>query len=162
MNKNNHLPIFGVGPIYVAVIIALTIASVVLGQMEICQTGKIDTLIVPSVMLGILLIIFGVFLWYGAVFRAKISHEISSNKLVTTGVYSLCRNPLYSSFMIVCTGALLISRNVFFYPMFFIYWLFMMVLMKCTEEKWLKDLYGQEYVEYCKKVNRCIPWVQKK
>jgi len=26
-----------------------------------------------------------------------------------------------------------------------------------TEEKWLKDLYGKEYIDYCKEVNRCIP-----
>lgn len=34
----------------------------------------------------------------------------------------------------------------------------MTVLMKNTEEKWLYALYGQEYLDYCKRVNRCIPW----
>ncbi len=29
------------------------------------------------------------------------------------------------------------------------------------EEKWLLDLYGEEYVEYKKHVNRCIPWKRK-
>lgn len=38
----------------------------------------------------------------------------------------------------------------------------MTVLMKHTEEKWLKNLYGKEYEEYCKRVNRCIPWFKKK
>lgn len=33
--------------------------------------------------------------------------------------------------------------------------------MKFTEEKWLADLYGREYVEYCKNVNRCIPIFKK-
>ena len=32
-------------------------------------------------------------------------------------------------------------------------------LMKATEEKWLSDLYGSEYGEYCKRVNRCWPWL---
>jgi len=27
-----------------------------------------------------------------------------------------------------------------------------------TEEKWLHDLYGQEYLDYCTRVNRCLPW----
>ena len=31
-----------------------------------------------------------------------------------------------------------------------------------TEEKWLVDMYGEEYKEYCKKVNRCIPWFSRK
>ncbi len=56
-------------------------------------------------------------------------------------------------------GALLISGNLFFCPLFLFYWIFMTVLMKCTEEKWLKNLYGREYEEYCRRVNRCIPWL---
>lgn len=38
----------------------------------------------------------------------------------------------------------------------------MTILMKETEEKWLAKLYGQEYRDYCKKVNRCLPWFPKK
>lgn len=30
-----------------------------------------------------------------------------------------------------------------------------------TEEKWLLDLYGEEYARYKKYVNRCIPWIPK-
>ena len=45
--------------------------------------------------------------------------------------------------------------------LFFFYWIFMTVLMKYTEEKWLKNLYGREYEEYCRRVNRCIPWIPK-
>lgn len=33
--------------------------------------------------------------------------------------------------------------------------------MKHTEEKWLAALYGREYADYCKRVNRCIPWFPK-
>lgn len=33
--------------------------------------------------------------------------------------------------------------------------------MISTEEKWLLDLYGEEYAEYKKNVNRCIPWFPK-
>ena len=29
-------------------------------------------------------------------------------------------------------------------------------------EKWLADLYGSEYIEYYKRVNRCIPFFRKK
>lgn len=106
-DKKKHLPMYGVGPVYGAVIIAVTVAA------------------------------------------------------VTAGVYSLVRNPIYSAFLFFCTGALFISGNIFFYPLFFFYWLFMVVLMKCTEEKWLKNLYGREYEEYCRRVNRCIPWFPK-
>jgi protein-S-isoprenylcysteine O-methyltransferase Ste14 len=37
----------------------------------------------------------------------------------------------------------------------------MTVVLKNTEEKWLLDLYGKEYEEYKKRVNRCIPFRSK-
>lgn len=158
MKDEIHLPMYGVGPIYGTVIIAVTIAAVIVGHTAFFESGIIQELKIPSIIIGVLLIIFGACLWYGAVFRAKVDDGIINNKLVTTGVYALVRNPIYSAFMLFCTGALLISGNVFFYPLFFFYWIFMTILMKCTEEKWLKNLYGREYEEYCSRVNRCIPW----
>lgn len=35
-------------------------------------------------------------------------------------------------------------------------------VLKMTEEKWLKALYGDEYISYCRRVNRSIPWFSKK
>ena len=40
-------------------------------------------------------------------------------------------------------------------------WLIITVALINTEEKWLLDLYGDEYAEYKKHVNRCIPWKRK-
>lgn len=159
MKDKKHLPMYGVGPIYVAVIIAVTVAAAIAGHNTLFEKGIVKELKIPSVIIGILLIILGLYLWHGAVFRAKVDDGIVNNKLVPTGVYALVRNPIYSAFMFFCTGALLISGNLFFYPLFFFYWIFMALLMKCTEEKWLKNLYGREYEEYCRRVNRCIPWL---
>lgn len=162
MKNKEHLPMYGVEPIYAWVIIAVTIAAIVFRHTAPLKIGIFRELKIPSIIVGILLIVFGISLWTGAVFRAKVDVGITNNRLVTTGVYALCRNPIYSAIMFCCTGALLISGNVFFYPLFFFYWGFMTLLMKCTEEKWLKNLYGKEYEEYCKCVNRCIPWKMKK
>ncbi len=41
-------------------------------------------------------------------------------------------------------------------------WIIMTVTLKLTEEKWLLDLYGQDYADYRKRVNRCIPWPPRK
>lgn len=152
---------YGVGPVYGAVIITVTAAAVIAGHSALFEKGMIKGMRILSAMIGILLIIFGLYLWHSAVFRAKVDDGIINNKLVTTGVYALVHNPIYSAFMLFCTGTLLISGNLFFYPLFFFYWIFMTVLMKCTEEKWLKKLYGREYEEYCSRVNRCIPWLPK-
>lgn len=161
MEKKNHLPMYGVGPIYVVVIILTTILAVVLGHSQAFRSGIAGEWKLLLTAFGSLLILFGAYLWYGAVFGAKVDEGINDNRLVTTGVYSHVRNPIYSAFMFFCTGALFISGNLYFCPLFFFYWIFMTVLMKCTEEKWLKNLYGGEYEAYCRRVNRCIPWFTK-
>ena len=35
-------------------------------------------------------------------------------------------------------------------------------ILVVTEEKWLRDLYGKQYEDYCNRVNRCIPWFRNK
>lgn len=158
MKQKEHLSMYGIGPLYGTVTASITIAAVIAGHISVFEGGIINILKMPSIILGILLIIFSVIIWYNALFRAKIDNGIMENNLITTGVYAFVRNPIYSAIMFICTGVLLISGNVYFYPLFFFYWIFMTVLLKCTEEKWLKNLCGKEYEEYCRRVNRCIPW----
>ena len=88
--------------------------------------------------------------------------SIVENKLIVTGVYSVVRNPIYSAFFMICIGAVLIANNLILFVIPVICWIYMTVFLKKTEEKWLADLYGQEYKDYCKKVNRCIPWFPKR
>lgn len=153
---------YGIGPVYGTVTAATTISAVIAGHTSFFKSGIINFLRIPLMILGILLIIFSLIIWYNALFHAKIDDGIIKNKLVTTGVYAFVRNPIYSAIMFICTGILLISGNVYFYPLFFFHWIYMTVLLKCTEEKWLKNLYGEEYESYCRYVNRCIPWKTKK
>lgn len=41
-------------------------------------------------------------------------------------------------------------------------WAVMKPMLACTEEKWLLALYGQEYADYCARVNRVLPWPPQK
>ena len=79
-----------------------------------------------------------------------------------TGVYSMVRNPIYSAFLLVCIGAILIADNLVLFIIPIIGWIYMTLMLKNTEEKWLLNLYGQEYADYCKRVNRCLPWFPRK
>ena len=97
-------------------------------------------------------------MWLRAVIFSKIDLYIKNNQLMTTGIYGNVRNPIYSAFMFICTGAIVLYSNVLLLPLPLIYWGLMTVMMKRTEEKWLYDAFGEEYVQYCKDVNRCIPW----
>ena len=145
----------------VCVIAAFTLAAVLLRNQPFLASGRLEDLHVLLLILGIILILAGIALWIYAVPISKIDDGIKENRLVTTGAYALVRNPIYSAAMISCTGMILILSNAWFFVLPFVYWLFTTVLMKATEEKWLRGLYGKEYDDYCKRVNRCWPWIRK-
>ena len=158
MAKKNHLPLYGVGPLYVCGVVLFTVAAVLMRNLSFLTSGKVSPLQVPMLVLGIIFIVLGVFIWILAVIVSKIDANIVKNQLVTTGVYAWVRNPIYSAFMIISTGVVLICGNLWLLVVPVLDWIFMTVLMKRTEEKWLLKQYGKDYEEYCSRVNRCWPW----
>lgn len=158
MKRRNHLPVCGVGPAYGFVVIVLTAAGVGMSGAGRLPAARAEFAGAPMAGVGVLLIASGAWLWYCAVFRARVGEHIRNNTLVTDGVYAWVRNPIYSAILMACTGALLLANNLWLLALPPAYWLFLTVLMKWTEERWLSDRYGREYAEYCRRVNRCIPW----
>ena len=156
--KTKHLPILGIGPMYVITIILMTVISIILSTTRMIPIITFTNIRWIFVLIGILCFIIGITLWLKAVIIDRLDAHIIKNELVTTGVYAYVRNPVYSAFMFVCTGFLLIYGNLVLLVLPIIYWGFMTVLMKLTEEKWLENLYGKEYIQYRQRVNRCIPW----
>ena len=156
--KKNTLPVFGVGPIYAVSCIILTVLGLFLKKKGFLNGGDLPGLKSVAMIIGFLLIFVGVALWIYAVIIQRISREISSGNLVTTGIYSVVRNPIYLAFLCVCTGILVTAHNVYLLIFPIIFYIFLTVLMKQTEEKWLLEKFGTEYVECCKHVKRLIPW----
>ena len=161
MKEKGHLPLLGVGPVIVAVQVLITVIGVIASYRVYFSAGKIEWLNVPLKIVGIALIVFGFSLNYSAKHKSKLFEMVAENKLITTGVYGIVRNPVYSAVLLACTGAVCIANNLILFVIPVICWAYMTIFLKLTEEKWLTDLYGQEYIEYCKKVNRCIPWFPK-
>ena len=155
--KKNTLPVFGVGPIYAVSCLLLTAFGLFLKKKGVLEGGDLSGLKSEAMRRGFMLIFIGVALWIYAVLIQRISKEISSGHLVTIGIYSIVRNPIYLAFLCVCTGILVTAHNVYLLIFPIIFYIFLTVLMKQTEEKWLLEKFGTEYVEYCKHVNRVIP-----
>ncbi|MBO7088751.1 MAG: isoprenylcysteine carboxylmethyltransferase family protein, partial [Lentisphaeria bacterium] len=145
MKTQKHLPIFGVGPIYVLSIAVLSFAAYQMRNLPALSSGRIDVLQKPLFILSVILIVLGVFIWFQAAVVSRLLDGIVKNRLVTTGIYAWVRNPLYTAFVFVCTGVILMAGNLWFFFLPFVFWGFMTVLMKHTEEKWLQDLYGKQY-----------------
>lgn len=162
MKKENqeHLPVMGVGPVCIAIMIAFTAAGIALVKFNMLTSGDVGggVITVLFVIAGILCIAGGIILWYAAVFSAKIDITIKSNRLETGGVYAIVRNPIYSAFLFICIGALLFCRNWYVLILPPLFWVYLTVFMKLIEEKWLSERFGEEYKAYCKRVNRFIPW----
>lgn len=113
-------------------------------------------------MIGFLLIIEGIICFFSADFGGKLIKSIKSNQLKTNGSYAFVRNPCYTACFLISVGALFMAHNLLLLFLPIVYWLEMTIVLKNTEENWLIELYGQKYIDYCKKVNRCIPWFPKK
>lgn len=151
------LPMYGVGPLYVSAILITTIVFILLSYFNYVLSYSIQRLKLPLRIIGIILIILSVYMWYVSVIKNKVDKYILDGKLLTTGIYSYTRNPIYSAFTILSLGLILIFNNYYLLILPIIYWIFLTILMILTEEKWLKEKFGKEYEKYKKQVNRCIP-----
>ena len=157
MKHREHLSLYGVGPVYGGVVIALTALGILLTRIGIVPAIHYGGFWGMIALLGVAMIVAGGWLWYCAVFRAKVDDHIKSNTLATDGAYAWVRNPIYSAILMACFGALLLANNLYLLILPPLYWLFLTVLLKHTEEKWLLALHGKKYADYCRRVNRCIP-----
>lgn len=157
MNNENHLPVFGIGPFLVLPILLISFISLIMSIYKKIPIFKIQELSFLFVILGVALILSGIIIWFFAVVKSKITQEIIDNKLVKTGIYSHIRHPIYSAFLFVSTGLIVLSENILLFFLPVIYWIILTIGMKKTEEKWLLEKFGEEYAEYSKKVNRFIP-----
>ena len=158
MSENNHLPVFGVGPYLIGLIIIMTLLFFVLSFHNIIPVYKSNQIILS--VLGFILIVIGIIFWLSANFNSRIDDGIRNNQLITTGIYSKVRHPIYAAFLYAVTGAILIFDNLFLLFLPVIFWLILTVVIKNTEEKWLIELYGDYYLIYSRKVNRFIPKVR--
>ena len=163
MQNKKHLPIYGIGPLLcfplLAVASILFILSIT-GIIPVTDFGSCINVILFAV--GIIFIVVGVALFFGADAGGNLQDNIKENRLKTNGSYRFVRNPCYSTFLLLEIGLVCMCHNIYLLIIPFLFWIEMTIVLKRTEEKWLEELYGQEYLEYCKRVNRCFPWFKRK
>ena len=110
------------------------------------------------VLLGTLLIAVGVPFFF--VSAAAVHRAYHAGRLLTGGVYALCRHPLYASWVVfMVPGFMLITRT----------WLglsvpvFMYVLLRILvreEDAFLESRFGEEYRQYRARVPGVLPLPQ--
>jgi protein-S-isoprenylcysteine O-methyltransferase Ste14 len=121
-----------------------------------------------TLIIGYILLIPGAILWIwtAVLFFMARGTPVPINppqELVTTGIYSFSRNPMMTGIYLVFFGVGLISGSLaltfIFTPLFII---LMTIYVKKVEEKELEIQFGQQYLDYKKKVGMYLPSIHSK
>jgi len=112
-------------------------------------------------MAGIVIILFGLGLRAAVIGlayikRGGVNKKIHADTLVTNGLFGHCRNPLYAGNLLVVAGLLVIFNNPWVYLLGGGFFIFSYVAIVSAEEYFLLQKFGNEYSEYCGRVNRWI------
>jgi protein-S-isoprenylcysteine O-methyltransferase Ste14 len=76
--------------------------------------------------------------------------------LVTSGIYGRIRHPIYASLILFLTGAMLVGLSATTL-LFFVLFIAALTVRINREEKFLLEKFGEDYVQYAKRVPRFLP-----
>jgi protein-S-isoprenylcysteine O-methyltransferase Ste14 len=113
----------------------------------------------------------GVVVFIGALWLFRVSHKhlgrnwsISleireQHVLVASGVYALIRHPMYTSFMLMGIGQLLLIPNWFAGIAGLVGFSILFFLRVEKEEKMMEEVFGSQYSAYARNTKRLIPYI---
>jgi len=120
-------------------------------QHKIEENGPLDHFMELT---SIVLIFLGT---YGRLWCTLFISGYKTNKLITVGPYSICRNPLYFFSFIGTLGIALQTEMITFVVIAIFGFAFLYSIIIKGEEKKLLEIHGKEFEEYCKRVPRFFP-----
>jgi protein-S-isoprenylcysteine O-methyltransferase Ste14 len=83
--------------------------------------------------------------------------RVYAEDLVTEGIYSLCRNPMYVGNVLLVTGVALASNSLTTVLCAVPLVLFVYTAIVAAEEKHLRERFGAAFETYCREVPRWLP-----
>ncbi|MEJ2761121.1 MAG: isoprenylcysteine carboxylmethyltransferase family protein [Gammaproteobacteria bacterium] len=86
--------------------------------------------------------------------RGGVNKRIYADQLVTTGMFSHCRNPLYVGNLVILSGFLVTHNNPWVYFLGGAFFLLSYAAIVMAEEEFLGNKFGEEYRDYCRRVPR--------
>lgn len=156
-DKRQKIPTDGVGPYLWGILLVMNLAGWMLSQ-SVLQSGLLTGGFRDLFYLvGFLLMIIAARIQWLCGVKSFISISIQTMEFKTTGIYARTRNPIYFSWWLSSIGITLTMHNVWLLILIPIQWVIITVVIRNTEEKWLYEIYGEAYKDYCARVNRWIP-----
>jgi protein-S-isoprenylcysteine O-methyltransferase Ste14 len=111
------------------------------------------------VIMGTLLIVAGVLFLIPSFLAISKLRKVDS--LYTKGIYSICRHPLYSSWIIFIVPGIVLLRNSLILLTIPLVMYFIFRLLIKDEETFLLNKYGAQYREYKNQVGLLFPRIWK-
>lgn len=110
-----------------------------------------------SVGLAIVLlgqVIRGMTIGLDYIIRGGRNRRVYAEDLVTTGIFSHCRNPLYVGNLLVLLGLGIVANSLYFVGILMPLFLLFYQAIVLAEENFLRNKFGNGYDDYTKDVNR--------
>ena len=156
-DKHQKMSTYGAAPYLYISMLVLNLTGFLLSQ-SVLQSGLLTGGFRDLFYLvGFLLMIIAARIQWLSGVKSGVSTSFQSDELKTTGIYARTRNPIYFSWWLCSSGAILCVHNVWLLLLIPIQWVILTVVIINTEEKWLYELHGEAYKDYCARVNRWIP-----
>jgi len=150
-SKDFLIPPFAL--VYFYVVFAGAFGWPLVGSERFFSSDAVAWIGVAFSFCGLLMVLLSL-VAFGTSFRVGIDTE-RPDKLVTSGVFAISRNPIYVGFGLVLLGQFLVFPT--WIPLIYLLagvWLFNRQVLR--EEAFMREHYGQEYAEYCGRVRRYL------
>ncbi|SCW88942.1 Protein-S-isoprenylcysteine O-methyltransferase Ste14 [Rhizobium mongolense subsp. loessense] len=107
------------------------------------------------------LLVRGTVIGYAYIQRGGLNKEVYAKNLVTEGMFSTCRNPLYVGNLLIYAAVFLMHGNPATVAIGILLFCVMYQCIVCAEEAFLERKFGEGYRAYCADVPRWIPRLAK-
>jgi protein-S-isoprenylcysteine O-methyltransferase Ste14 len=89
--------------------------------------------------------------------RGGVNKQVYANTLVTSGIFALCRNPLYLGNMAIYSAIFLMHGDlrVIALGIFLYFGIYQCIIL--AEEAYLGEKFGDAYTQYCQQTPRWLP-----
>jgi len=149
------LSLLGIGPKVALVLLPWLAMSIIISSVykkQFLYTFSASNAVLVS---GIILMIIGLILYFSTV--KLLLSGLKETKLVTTGAYRLCQNPLYSTFVLFVIPALSLILNSWLVLTTSVVGYALFSLFVKQEYKELESIFGEEYLKYKSKTPEFFP-----
>lgn len=117
-----------------------------------------DGLAIGVVVLGLAMRAFVIGFAY--IKRGGLSKQVYADTLVTTGIFGLCRNPLYVGNLLVYVGVFMMHGDPLIMALGTAIFVVFYLAIVAAEEFFLHQKFGTEYDNYCNNVPRWLPHIK--